>query len=93
MFFSKVGFEGHDDTWLAHQDDFQVRSLYLLRCMIILNVSTFYYLSPTVIFLNPKPQAVLAALNVEHGSAGEGMTETEKKASLEVTTDNSQMGS
>ena len=20
----KVGFEGHDDTWLAHQDDFQV---------------------------------------------------------------------
>jgi len=46
-----VGFEGHDDTWLAHQDDFQ---------------------------------AVLAALNVEHGSAGEGMTETEKKASLEA---------
>merc|ERR1719153_1905907 len=46
-----IGFEGHDDTWLAHQDDFQ---------------------------------AVLAALNVEHGSAGEGMTETEKKASLEA---------
>ena len=22
--FTKVGFEGHDDTWLAHQDDFQV---------------------------------------------------------------------
>ena len=43
--------------------------------------------------MSPKPQAVLAALNVEHGSAGEGMTETEKKASLEVTTDNSQMGS
>ena len=20
----QVGFEGHDDTWLAHQDDFQV---------------------------------------------------------------------
>jgi len=46
-----VGFEGHDDTWLAHQDDFQ---------------------------------AVLAALNVEHGAAGEGLTETEKKASLEA---------
>jgi len=46
-----VGFEGHDDTWLAHQDDFQ---------------------------------AVLAALNVEHGAAGEGLTEGEKKASLEA---------
>jgi len=46
-----VGFEGSDDTWLAHQDDFQ---------------------------------AVLAALNVEHGSAGDGLTEGEKKASMEA---------
>lgn len=46
-----VGFEGHDDTWLAHQDDFQ---------------------------------AVLAALNVEHGAAGKDLTETEKKVSLEA---------
>jgi len=46
-----VGFEGHDDTWLAHQDDFQ---------------------------------AVLAALNVEHGEAGKDLTETEKKVSLEA---------
>ena len=22
-----IGFQGHDDTWLAHQDDFQVRRL------------------------------------------------------------------
>ena len=22
--YHQVGFEGHDDTWLAHQDDFQV---------------------------------------------------------------------
>ena len=29
-------------------------------------------------------KAVLAALNVEHGAAGEGLTEVEKKASLEV---------
>ena len=29
-------------------------------------------------------KAVLAALNVEHGAAGEGLTEGEKKASLEV---------
>ena len=21
-----IGFEGHDDTWLAHQDDFQVNN-------------------------------------------------------------------
>ena len=27
---------------------------------------------------------MLAALNVEHGAAGEGLTEGEKKASLEV---------
>jgi len=45
-----VGFEGHDDTWIAHQDDFQ---------------------------------AVLAALNVEHGD-GKDLSESEKKASLEA---------
>ena len=28
---------------------------------------------------------MLAALNVEHGAAGEGLTEVEKKASLEVS--------
>ena len=30
-------------------------------------------------------KAVLAALNVEHGAAGEGLSEVEKKASLEVS--------
>ena len=28
---------------------------------------------------------MLAALNVEHGAAGEGLSEVEKKASLEVS--------
>jgi len=45
-----VGFEGQDDTWIAHQEDFQ---------------------------------AVLAALNVEHGDENKHLTETEKKSSLE----------
>jgi len=45
-----VGFDGHDDTWLNHQEDFQ---------------------------------AVLAALNVEHGVAGKDLNEEEKKVSLE----------
>jgi len=46
-----VGFEGQDDTWIAHQEDFQ---------------------------------AVLAALNVEHGDENKHLTETEKKSSLEA---------
>jgi len=46
-----VGFEGHDDTWIGHQEDFQ---------------------------------AVLAALNVEHGEENKDLTENEKKASLEA---------
>jgi len=45
-----IGFEGHDDTWLEHQNDFQ---------------------------------SVLAALNIEHGDAGKGLSENEKKANLE----------
>ena len=38
----------------------------------------------TQIHLNLQ-KAVLAALNVEHGAAGEGLSEVEKKASLEVS--------
>ncbi|XP_023348470.1 PIN2/TERF1-interacting telomerase inhibitor 1-like [Eurytemora carolleeae] len=51
-----IGFQGHDDTWLAHQDDFQ---------------------------------AVLAALNSEHGTATESGENTEVKGSLEETSKSS----
>ena len=44
-----IGFGRHDDTWLAHQSDFQ---------------------------------SMLAALNSQHGDAGNEMSETEKKDNL-----------
>ena len=44
-----IGFEGHDDTWLAHQDDFQVR---VVTVTVTVTVSAsgfmFYFVSVCV---------------------------------------------
>ena len=62
-----VCFQGHDNTWLAHQDDFQVFSV-LIHWKQINKISAL--------------QDVLAALTVEHGEAGKNMDEAEKTTTL-----------